>query len=113
MNLLTVIIAMIMVESGGNDLAVRPAHTGGDEVGCLQIKRQTVDDCNRILGRQHFTYADRYSRAKSIEMAQIYFGHYKPRTYEQAARQWNGGPQGHRKAETIKYWEKVKGRMKQ
>ena len=104
--------ALITVESNGNDSAI------GDEgraVGCLQIWKITVDDCNRILKSNRFSYKDRLDRKKSIEMFRIYTGHYavrrrlgKSATKESIARIWNGGPNGFKKPATIKYWTKVR-----
>lgn len=114
MNLLTLIIALIFVESGGNDLARGP----NGELGCLQMKTQMVDDVNRILGYRHFSYDDRLSRYKSVEMCQIYLTYYtsrkrlgRPATYQDAARMWNGGPDGYRERDTVRYWIKVRRRL--
>lgn len=97
--------ALIQVESRGNNRAIGD---NGKAVGCLQIWPILVADVNRISG-QHFTLADRYDREKSIEMCRIYLSNYAAnKSDEAAARIWNGGPSGHKKATTIKYWEKVK-----
>ena len=37
--------------------------------------------------------------------------HYRARNAEQAARMWNGGPRGHRKYRTVRYWRKVRRRL--
>ena len=55
-----------------------------------------------------FTYNDRWSRHKSIQMFEIYRNHYKLITAEEMARCWNGGPRGLQKLATKRYWEKVK-----
>lgn len=110
MNLLTVILVLIAIESGGDD---RKRGLQG-EIGCLQIKTIVVDDINQnILHRNHFTYADRYDRAKSVEMCQIYLAFYGAKvtgtlTEQQLARIWNGGPEGYRKPDTFPYWEKYR-----
>ena len=71
-----VIQALIIVESGGNNVAVGD---GGKAVGCLQIHPIMVKEVNRICkldGRQErFTLADRKSRGKSKQMARIFFEH--------------------------------------
>jgi hypothetical protein len=64
--------ALIFVESSNNDSAYNP---GEDAVGCLQIRRTMVRDVNRILGKKIYTYNDRWSRTKSIEMLKIYCNH--------------------------------------
>ena len=103
------ISAIIHVESSGNDFAY---HKGEDAVGCLQIRQCMVDDVNRILKRKkstlNFTYKDRWSRDKSIQMFEIYCKYYGLGTAEEIARCWNGGPRGINNPSTVGYWEKVK-----
>ena len=104
--------AIIMVECRNND----SAHAvGEDAVGCLQIRKTMVDDVNRILKRQkkylRFTYNDRWSRQKSIQMFQIYCKHYQFNTPEEVARCWNGGPRGMNKESTVYYWKKVQDNL--
>ena len=96
--------ALIQVESGGDCQAVGDS---GQAIGVLQIHPIMVKEVNRILGKDKYTLQDRYSRAKSIEMANIYLNYYGGTT-EERARKWNGGPNGHRKKATEKYWAKVK-----
>ena len=105
--------ALIQVESGGNDRAEGDYRNGkAQAVGCLQIWTVMVDDVNRITGKA-YTLKDRQNRQRSVEMARAYLMHYaKAGTIEQAARKWNGGPAGDKKAATVKYWEKVKKEMK-
>ena len=100
--------SMMYVESNYNDSAY---HKGEDAVGCLQIRKCMVDDVNRILRKQKsykkFTYDDRWSRIKSIQMFGIYCRHYGLNTAEEIARCWNGGPRGMSKPLTATYWKKV------
>ena len=104
--------AIIQVESRGNPKAYAP---GEDAVGILQIRKCMVDDVNRILNRQKkelkFTYYDRWSRQKSIQMFEIYCEHYGLETAEEIARCWNGGPRGMDKEATSYYWEKVQDHL--
>ena len=104
--------ALIFVESSDNDSAYRACE---DAVGCLQIRKTMVDDINRILKRQKstlkFTYNDRWSRDKSIQMFNIYCKYYKLKTPEEIARCWNGGPRGINNPSTVGYWEKVKNQI--
>lgn len=102
--------ALIFVESSNNDSAYNP---GEDAVGCLQIRRTMVRDVNRILGKKIYTYSDRWSRTKSIEMLKIYCNHYNLNTPEQIARCWNGGPRGLVKPQTVNYWSRVKNKMEE
>lgn len=114
MNLLSLIIALILVESNGNDMAIRRNAAGTPtEYGCLQITKDCVDDVNRIVGiPNHFKWPeDALVRAKSIEMAQIYIGHYATKErlgrepdLQDMARIWNGGPDGWKQPETREYW---------
>lgn len=85
--------------------------------GHLQIRPCVVSDCNRIVGHQKWTLADRYNPSKAREMFNIYLNYYgeqysqttgrKP-TSEVLARIWNGGPNGWRKPSTRKYWRDVR-----
>ena len=104
--------SMMYVESNYNDSAY---HKGEDAVGCLQIRKCMVDDVNRILRKQKsykkFTYDDRWSRIKSIQMFGIYCRHYGLNTAEEIARCWNGGPRGIDNPATVRYWEKVKNQI--
>lgn len=100
--------ALMFVESGFDDSAYAKSE---DAVGVLQIRKTMVDDVNRILKRQkkdlRFTYNDRWSRNKSIQMFDIYVMHYGLSTAEEVARCWNGGPRGMDKEATVYYWNKV------
>ncbi len=107
-----ILSAIIFVESSNNDSAYA---ANEDAVGCLQIRKCMVRDVNRILRRQKsplsFTYDDRWSRAKSIKMFDVYCKHYRLTTAEEIARCWNGGPQGMNNEITAKYWVKVKNQL--
>jgi len=104
--------AIMFVESSYNDSAYVASE---DAVGCLQIRKCMVKDVNRILRRQksnlRFTYDDRWSRAKSVKMFDVYCKHYGLTTAEEIARCWNGGPQGMDNEVTAKYWVKVKNKL--
>ena len=107
---------LIQVESGGQPNPDSCIGDNGNAVGCLQIWEIVVDDCNRIQKQEVFEYADRLSRPRSIRIAQIYLAHYG-QAYERKtghranlevlARCWNGGPNGYKKQETLKYWQKI------
>tara|TARA_R110001606_G_scaffold151835_1_gene292392 strand:+ start:1764 stop:2297 length:534 start_codon:yes stop_codon:yes gene_type:complete len=104
--------AIMFVESSYNNSAYAASE---DAVGCLQIRKCMVKDVNRILRRQksdlRFTYDDRWSRAKSIKMFDVYCKHYGLITAEEIARCWNGGPRGMQNEITAGYWEKVKNQL--
>ena len=107
-----IISAIMFVESSYNNFAYNPNE---DAVGCLQIRRCMVDDINRILEIKNlplrFTYNDRWSREKSIQMFEIYRKYYNLNTYEKIARCWNGGPNGIYKSTTADYWDRVKNKI--
>jgi hypothetical protein len=104
-------LALIVVESHGNDKAIN-----GEAVGCLQITPIVVEDINRFAAIK-FTLDDRLDRQKSIHIAQIYLKYYgevytkktgKQPDNQVYARIWNGGPNGWKKSSTEKFWQKVK-----
>jgi len=107
-------LAIEAVESGGN-----PSLIGADgERGLYQIRPIFVDDINRILGESRFSYEDRLSKSRSEKMMLIYWQHYaterrlgRSSTFSDLARIFNGGPDGHKKKATKKYWLKVKKEM--
>ena len=104
--------AISAVESKGKTNAV-----SGKHVGILQISPVLVDECNRInklkRKKQRYTYRDRYSKEKSIEMFWIIQDFYKPKKelsdtalQEHMIRLWNGGC-GYKIASTERYLKKV------
>lgn len=75
--------------------------------GHLQILKVTVDECNRLLGEQKYSYKDRYSRKEAEEMFWIIQDKYNPKgDIETAIRLWNGGP-NYSKESTQRYYEAV------
>ena len=109
MNLTNLIAALIIVESGGNDMAIGD---NGKAIGPLQIHRAVVLDVNRITG-SHYRHQDMTNRAQARAVCEAYLRHYgRGATAEQLARRWNGGPTGDRKTATEAYWAKVKKEIK-
>jgi len=101
--------AVCWVESNGDPRAVGD---GGAALGIAQIHRIMVDDCNRIVRGQQWSYTDRLSPVKSFEMFQVYELHYFPHgSPEEWARAWNGGPTGPEKSCTLAYWQRVQARI--
>ncbi len=104
--------AIMEVESSNNDSAYNASE---DAVGCLQIRKCMVDDVNRILKRKRITYRysynDRWSRDKSMQMFDIYCKYYRLNTAEKIARCWNGGPRGMQNEMTVGYWERVMNKL--
>jgi len=114
MTLLSLILAIIMVESGGDIYAVGD---NGKAYGCMQIHQAVVTDVNRVYGTT-YTHDDMFNRGYSIDVFIKYTDLYctkrrlgREPTFEDLARCWNGGPMGYKKKSTIKYWEKVKKEM--
>lgn len=101
--------AIAVVESGNNANAIGD---GGKAVGVYQLWEVYVKDVNRFA---HTTYTskDRYNPVKSREITQLYITHYGAgKSIEAQARIHNGGPKGHKKAATLKYWRKIQKAMK-
>ena len=101
--------ALVHVESKGE---VHAVGDNGKAIGPLQIHKEVVDDVNNAYGT-NYTYDDRKSIDKSREICRKYLLLHGGRhaTNEKYARIWNGGPSGHRKRRTRKYWVKVRRRL--
>ena len=102
-----VINAIAQVESGGNPKAVSRS---GTYVGLLQMAPICVRECNRIVGKNKFTYNDRLSKEKSIEMFIIFQEHHNPEgNMEKAIRLWNSGDKNcmQNKKRTEAYYKRV------
>ena len=103
--------AIAIVESNNNPSAIGD---NGRAVGLMQLWKIALDDVNRILDCDKYSYADRLDPIKSKAMVRIYLTHYatdwrigRPPTFEDMARIHNGGPNGYKKESTKKYWHKV------
>lgn len=84
-----------------------------EAAGILQIRPIMIEDVNRIAGYEKYTLNDRWSIVTSKKIFLDYQQKYNPEMdYEKAARCWNGGPTGHKKSSTIKYWNKVNAYIK-
>jgi len=113
---LKLILALIVVESGGDNSAIGDH---GRAYGPLQIHQAVVTDVNRIHNTA-YTHRDMFRREMAITVCMAYLRHYgrqytedtgeKP-TPEIYARIWNGGPKGWTKQSTEQYWERVKRGM--
>lgn len=100
--------AMIQVESHNNPTAVNQSESA---IGILQIRPIMISEINRICRPCNFKYTDAFSRRKSIRMFKIWYYFNGFENFEQAARNWNGGYNGHNKTSTINYWNKVKSKL--
>lgn len=104
------LIALIMVESGGDDRAV---NFGSGAMGCLQITPILLADMHRITG-QPVSEDDVFDRRKSCEIARIYLNHYATRKrlgHDPTARDyaliWRYGPNGWKRSDPDPYWLRV------
>jgi len=115
------ILALIAAECAcGVPEACTCTGDGGRAIGPLQIHQCVIDDVNRIYGT---SYSHKSMRQLNIAtwVCRAYLKHYcskiKDRYYhydtedhlptlEDAARIWNGGPNGYKKDCTINYWKK-------
>lgn len=113
-SIITLLLAMIQVESSGNDLAIGD---NGASWGCLQLQAAYVQDAAEFA-KKPWTHKDAFDRAKAIEITLAYMERYaaekrlgrKP-TAEDIARIHNGGPGGYKKQSTKKYWLKVQAEL--
>lgn len=109
------IIALIAVESGGND------HAWGDNGkawGCLQITAAVMEDVQIIRPKDRYYSA--FVRDDAIWICRTYLNHYvtqrrlgREPTLQDYARCWNAGPDGWKKECSKPYWLKVKKAMKE
>jgi len=109
--------ALEQVESNGDVLAIGDY---GKAYGCLQIWNIVIQDVNRI-SKSNFKHKDAFNRDKAFKIAEIYLNYWgkvyerktgKKVTNEVYVRLFNGGPSGYKKKSTIKYWKKVKEKLK-
>ena len=125
--LMTLILALMAVETGGERYPDEAIGDGGRSVGCLQISKAVVDDVNRVSGRS-YTYEDRNDRQKSVEICTAYLNYwgwyYHKQTGERAtaeilAKIWNGGALAWKKdnpqvlQNLDRYWSKVRKQLKE
>ena len=84
-----------------------PAGDGGDSIGPLQIQRAYWSDAVERSGLKG-EYRDCLKLPYAEKVVIAYWNRYAPKkaTPEQLARIHNGGPKGHLKQSTKKYWAK-------
>lgn len=106
----SLINAIIDVESNGRDNALGDRGLSNKAYGCMQIRKPVLTDVNDMF-KTNYTEVDCLDRAKSKEIFHKYMQRYKPKSDEECARMWNGGPGGMAKTSTKNYWDKVKARL--
>lgn len=82
---------------------------GGRAIGPYQIWREYWQDAvewDKTIGGK---YEDCMNKAYAEKIVRAYWARYAPKgaTLEQLARIHNGGPKGHTRAATLKYWQKI------
>jgi hypothetical protein len=82
---------------------------GGRAIGPYQIWREYWKDAvewDKTIGGR---YEDCMDKAYSERIIRAYWSRYAPKgaTVEQLARIHNGGPKGHLRSGTAKYWKKI------
>ena len=114
MTYMTLILALIMVESGGNDFEIGD---DGKAYGCLQMHAAYVQDAAEYAGKD-WVHEDALQRGVAIQIFEAYMDRYatpdrlgREPTAEDIARIHNGGPNGYKKKSTVKYWVKVKKQL--
>jgi hypothetical protein len=113
-NIITLLLAMIQVESSGNDNAIGD---NGASWGCLQLQAAYVQDASEFAN-QPWTHEDAFDRETAMAITMAYMARYadkdrigRPVTAEDVARIHNGGPGGWKKQSTKKYWLKVQAEL--
>jgi hypothetical protein len=103
--------AMYAVESNrGKNLV----GDGGKAIGPYQIWREYWQDAvefDKTIGGK---YEDCMNKAYAEKIVRAYWKRYAPKgaTLEQLARIHNGGPKGHTRSATLKYWKKIVKEMR-
>ena len=112
------LLALKMAESGCKSDAIGD---NGKAVGILQLHKVYVDDANRIVGYNRYSYSDRYDVRKSEEMTRIVLTHYgkhyerktgKRCTDEMLARIHNRGYSQWNDRLGERYWKRVQKFLK-
>lgn len=106
--------AIRWVESNNNSSAVGD---NGNAIGCYQIWENYWIDALKYSGLGG-SYSDCFDCDYAHQIVLAYMDRYateerlgRPVTFEDIARIHNGGPNGHRKESTKKYWKKVEARL--
>ena len=101
MNIIALLLALIMVESSGNDLAKGDIDSFyGPAYGCMQITPAVVSEVNHEYG-DNYTHEDMFNRDISIDVfikyTNIYCG--EDASFKERCIRWNPGDKD--------YWNKI------
>jgi len=100
--------AIQKVETGGCENPSEAVGDGGRAIGPLQIHRAYWQDAVEFDPSIGGKYEDCKDLAYARRIVVAYWTRYAPNwSSETLARVHNGGPKGHRKTATVKYWGKV------
>lgn len=100
--------AIRQVETGGEADPANAVGDGGKAIGPFQIHKVYWQDAVEYDPSIGGVYADCKDEAYARRIVIAYLSRYcKSWSDETVARIHNGGPRGHRKAATVKYWRKV------
>lgn len=110
MTYITLILALILVESNGDDSAIGD---NGKAYGCLQLHAGYVADAAEYVG-EDWVHEDAFDRKTAIKIFKAYMNRYatperlgREAQAEDIARIHNGGPNGFKKKSTKAYWDKI------
>lgn len=107
--------ALILQESGGDDMAIGDRNLTNKAYGCLQIRKPYMDDVNKKLGTNYRAEDCLGNRELSLKVFRTYMSIYEPNgTDEEKSRCHNAGPGWRRKrSSTDGYWASVKLKLNQ
>jgi len=113
-SIITLLLAMIQVESSGNNNAIGD---NGASWGCLQLQAAYVQDAAEHA-KEDWVHEDAFDRITAMKITMAYMARYateerlgRPVTAQDIARIHNGGLNGYKKQATEKYWVKVKAEL--
>ncbi len=90
-----------------------PDGDGGHSIGPYQISRPYWKDATEFDPKLGGSYEDCRDKEYAEQIVLAYWRRYIPAgSDEDRARVHNGGPQGHKKQATLKYWQKVERELK-
>lgn len=98
--------AVCTVESGNDPHAIGDKKLKHKAYGIAQIRQPRLDDYYRHTGIRYTVY-EMFDTVKSKSVFMWYAMQNSPNDMAKTIKQWNGGPQGHKKQSTKKYYKKV------
>lgn len=103
--------ALATVESNNNSHAFNYEEQA---YGILQVRQPVIDDVNRYCLKS-YSIDDAFIRHRAFRIAELYLVLWcsaeRQYSLEDAARIWNGGPEGWWKLSTLPYWRKVEAEL--